>query len=62
MVGADMVDLLGSKYFVHVSLFDTPIVVKTGNDHVIKMGDTLYLSFKEHKVYLFDANTKMAIE
>ena len=61
-VKADMVELLGSEYFVHVSLFDTPIVVKTGNDHVIKMGDTLYLSFKEQKVHLFDANTKMAIE
>jgi len=58
---AELVELLGSEYFVHVNLCGEKMIVKTGNDRPIKAGDTIYLNFKNNKIHLFDAKTKMSI-
>ena len=60
-VKADMVELLGSEYFVHTEFAGQKFVFKTGNDKVIKTGDNVLIEFKMDKIHLFDVDSKMSI-
>ena len=60
-VKADMVELLGSEYFIHTTFAGQKFIFKTSNDRVIKTGDDVLIEFKSEKIHLFDLDSKMSI-
>ncbi len=57
----ELIELLGSEYYVHSSIGGTKIVFKTSADEEIKIGDDVYISFEKGKTHAFDKETKMVL-
>ena len=58
---ATLVELLGSEYYIHAKIGNTPIVFKTNTKKVIKMGDELLIKFDNTESHGFEKTTTQAI-
>lgn len=58
----DLIETNGAEMLVHTRLANQQIVVKCKTNDHLKMGDTIYLSFNENAVHLFDKSTKRRLK
>ena len=64
LVQVDLVEALGNDTYLMVHLVDaikSPLQVRISPDHLVKTGESLWLSINLDKVHLFDPQTSMAI-
>lgn len=54
MTTADLVELLGSEFCMHVKLFGTNVIVKRGVREVVKTGEKIVLRLDMDKLKIFD--------
>lgn len=53
----DLIEVNGAEMLVHIRLVDQPMVIKCPTDDALKVEDSIYLSFAEEAIHLFDRET-----
>ena len=60
-VKVELIELLGSEYYVHSKIGNTKIIFKTSADEEIKVGDEVFISFEKGKSHIFDKETELVL-
>ena len=58
----NLVELLGSEYYLHLDFADGEILAKVDNDKKISVSDVLNISFKNSEIHIFDPITRKNIQ